>query len=85
MVTRPPVSTTLIPATMETRAQCGDLEVFDDESCGFFCADARKQGGATKASKWGPGQDGDSFCCCLDADGSIDTEQCCTAAALTLF
>ena len=85
VVTRPPVSTTLIPATMETRAQCGDLEVFDDESCGFFCADTRKQGGAIKASKWGPGQDGDNFCCCLDADSSIDPEQCCTAAALTLF
>ena len=51
-VTPPRVSTTMIPVTVETRAQCGDLEVFDDESCHKFCADAMKQGGLTKTSKW---------------------------------
>jgi hypothetical protein len=70
------------PATVQNAATCGDLEVYDQDSCSKFCANPTKQGGAPKDSIWKnfenkpfPGKS--DHCCCLGNDGAITPEACC--------
>lgn len=84
--TRPPspprFTTVNPPATVQDAAVCGDLEVYDRDSCSKFCANPTKQGGAPKSSIWKNFENkpfpGTSYhCCCLGNDGGITPEACC--------